>query len=113
MLNPLIVIKFKIFTLWINTYNYSNIKATHTNKNSSNEVLASTTSNESVIYVSNSNYVRVYSWNATEIADASSNLENSKYYGVNLSFLVNKAKGQIQNFNISRNAVRLTRCRFS
>ena len=40
-----------------NTYNYSNIKATYTNTNSSNEVLASTTSDESVIYVSNSNYV--------------------------------------------------------
>ena len=54
-----------------NTYNYSNIKAIYTNTNISNEVLASTTSDESVIYVSNSNYVREYSGNATKIWDAS------------------------------------------
>ena len=87
-----------------NTYNYSNIKATYTNTNSSNEVLASTTSDESVIYVSNNNFIRAYSGNSTKTGDAS-NLENSKYYGANSSFLVNKAKGQIQNFNISKNAV--------
>ena len=54
-----------------NTYNYSNIKATYTNTNTSNEILASTTSDESVIYVSNSNYVREYKGNATKIGDAS------------------------------------------
>lgn len=87
-----------------NTYNYSNIKAIYTNTNSSNEALASTASDESVIYVSNNNFVGLYSGNATKTGDAT-NLENSKFYGVNSAVLFNKARGQLQNFNISTNAI--------
>ena len=75
-----------------NTYNYSNIKATYTNTNSSNEVLASTTSDESVIYISNNNFIMLNSGIATKRGDAS-NSENSKYYGVNSAVLINKTKG--------------------
>ena len=57
-----------------------------------------------MIYVSNNNFIRAYSGNSTKTGDAS-NLENSKYYGVNSAFLVNKAKGQLRNFNITTNAV--------
>ena len=57
-----------------------------------------------MINISNNNFVRIYLGNATKTGDAS-NLENSKYYGANSSFLVNKAKGQIQNFNISKKVV--------
>ena len=78
-----------------NTYNYSNIKATYTNTNTSNEVLASTISDESVIYVSNSNYVGEYSGNATKTGDAS-NLENSKYYRINSAFLLIKLKDKFK-----------------
>ena len=75
-----------------NTYNYSNIKAIYTNTNSSKEASVSTTSDESVIYVSNNNFIMLNSGIATKRGDAS-NSENSKYYGVNSSVLINKTKG--------------------
>ena len=78
-----------------NTYNYSNITATYTNTNSSNEVLASATSDESVIYVSNNNFIRAYSGNSTKTGDAS-NLENSKYYRINSAFLLIKLKDKFK-----------------
>ena len=75
-----------------NTYNYSNIKAIYTNTNISNEASVSTTSDESVIYVSNNNFIMLNSGIATKRGDAS-NSENSKYYGVNSAVLINKTKG--------------------
>ena len=75
-----------------NTYNYSNIKAIYTNTNSSKEASVSTTSDESVIYVSNNNFIMLNSGIATNRGDTS-NSENSKYYGVNSAVLINKTKG--------------------
>ena len=75
-----------------NTYNYSNIKTIYTNTNSSKEASVSTTSDESVIYVSNNNFIMLNSGIATKRGDAS-NSENSKYYGVNSAVLINKTKG--------------------
>ena len=53
-----------------NTYNYSNIKAIYTNTNSSKEASVSTTSDESVIYVSNNNFIMLNSGIATKRGDA-------------------------------------------
>ena len=75
-----------------NTYNYSNIKAIYTNTNSSKEASVSTTSDESVIYVSNNNFIMLNSGIATKRGNAN-NSENSKYYGVNSAVLINKTKG--------------------
>ena len=53
-----------------NTYNYSNIKAIYTNTNSSKEASVSTTSDESVIYISNNNFIMLNSGIATKRGDA-------------------------------------------
>ena len=53
-----------------NTYNYSNIKAIYTNTNISNEASVSTTSDESVIYISNNNFIMLNSGIATKKGDA-------------------------------------------
>ena len=53
-----------------NTYNYSNIKAIYTNTNSSKEASVSTTSDESVIYASNNNFIMLNSGIATKRGDA-------------------------------------------
>ena len=53
-----------------NTYNYSNIKAIYTNTNISSEASVSTTSDESVIYISNNNFIMLNSGIATKRGDA-------------------------------------------
>ena len=87
-----------------NTYDYSNIKATHTNTNSSKRNFSFHDFWWKCDLWFYNNFIRAYSGNSTKTGDAS-NLENSKYYGVNSAFLVNKAKGQLRNFNITTNAV--------
>lgn len=75
----------------------------YSNQNISDLELISNTADESVIYVSDNNSIKL---NVSSVvkADDASNLQNSKYYGVNSAILVNNAKPGFYHFNITTNA---------
>ena len=69
-----------------NTYNYGNYNSVSTNENLSEKTLSSTTSDQSVVYVTNSG-ITIKDSQLTKSGD-SSNTENSEFYGVNAAVLV-------------------------
>lgn len=86
-----------------NNFDYSNIKSVYSNQNISESLLESNTADESVIYISDNNSVKLNISSVIKTGDAN-NLQNSKYYGVNSAILVNNAKPTFIDFNITTNA---------
>ena len=70
------------------TYDYTNYKATSTNKILSGETLSSTTSDQSVVYITQSG-INIINSNLNKASGDSSKTENSEFYGVNAAVLVN------------------------
>ena len=70
-----------------NSYDYSSYKATSTNENLSSASLSSETSDQSVVYITNSG-IKIEHSTLTKESGASSNTENSEFYGVNAAVLV-------------------------
>ena len=70
-----------------NSYNYDSYSAISTNTNLSNENLESKTSDQSVVYITQSEITITGSTLTKESGD-SSNTENSEFYGVNAAVLV-------------------------
>jgi len=71
-----------------NSYDYSSYSSTSTNENLSGKTLSSTTSDQSVLYVTNSG-ITINNSNLNKESGDSSKTENSEFYGVNAAVLVN------------------------
>ena len=71
-----------------NSYDYSSYSSTSTNENLSGKTLSSTTSDQSVVYVTNSG-ITINNSNLNKESGDSSRTENSEFYGVNAAVLVN------------------------
>ena len=71
-----------------NSYDYSSYSATSTNQNLSSQTLSSKTSDQSVVYITNSG-VTINNSNLNKESGDSSKTENSEFYGVNAAVLVN------------------------
>ena len=71
-----------------NSYDYSSYSSTSTNENLSGKTLSSTTSDQSVVYVTNSG-ITINNSNLNKESGDSSKTENSEFYGVNAAVLVN------------------------
>jgi hypothetical protein len=70
-----------------NSYDYSSYSAISTNTNLSSETLTSTTSDQSVVYITSSG-ITISSSTLQKSSGDSSNVENSEFYGVNAAVLV-------------------------
>jgi hypothetical protein len=70
-----------------NTYDYTNYQAVSTNENLSNSEKISTTSDQSVVYITESGKTITDS-TITKESGVSSNIENSEFFGVNAAVLV-------------------------
>ena len=70
------------------TYDYTNYKATSTNKILSGETLSSSTSDQSVVYITQSG-ITIDNSELNKASGDSSETENSEFYGVNAAVLVN------------------------
>ena len=70
-----------------NTYDYTNYQAVSTNENLSNSEKTSTTSDQSVVYITESGKTITDS-TITKESGVSSNIENSEFFGVNAAVLV-------------------------
>ena len=71
----------------ISSYNYSGYKAISTNTNLFEQNLISTTSDQSVVYITSSG-IKIENSTILKSSGDSSNIENSKLYGVNAAVLV-------------------------
>ena len=71
-----------------NTYDYSSYQATSTNTNLEGETLTSASSDQSVVYITQSG-ITITSSNLQKTGGDSSNTEYSEFYGVNAAVLVN------------------------
>ena len=71
----------------ISSYNYSGYKAISTNTNLFEQNLISTTSDQSVVYITSSG-IKIENSTILKSSGDSSNIENSKLYGVNSAVLV-------------------------
>ena len=71
-----------------NSYDYSSYSSTSTNENLSGKTLSSTTSDQSVVYVTQSG-ITINNSNLNKESGDSSKTENSEFYGVNAAVLVN------------------------
>ena len=71
-----------------NSYDYSSYSSTSTNENLSGKTLSSTTSDQSVVYVTKSG-ITINNSNLNKESGDSSKTENSEFYGVNAAVLVN------------------------
>ena len=70
------------------TYDYTNYKATSTNQILSEETLSSSTSDQSVVYITQSD-ITIDNSELNKASGDSSETENSEFYGVNAAVLVN------------------------
>ena len=70
------------------TYDYTNYKATSTNQILSEETLSSSTSDQSVVYITQSG-ITIDNSELNKASGDSSETENSEFYGVNAAVLVN------------------------
>ncbi len=86
-----------------NTYDYSSYSATSTNENLSGSELSSETSDQSVVYITQSGITIANSTLTKESGD-SSNTENSEFYGVNAAVLVQGGGVTISGGTISTKA---------
>ena len=71
-----------------NSYDYSSYSSTSTNENLSGKTLSSTTSDQSVVYITQSG-ITINNSNLNKESGDSSKTENSEFYGVNAAVLVN------------------------
>ena len=71
-----------------NSYDYSSYSCTSINENLSGKTLSSTTSDQSVVYITQSG-INIVNSNLNKASGDSSNTENSEFYGVNAAVLVN------------------------
>ena len=71
-----------------NSYDYSSYSCTSINENLSGKTLTSTTSDQSVVYITQSG-INIINSNLNKASGDSSNTENSEFYGVNAAVLVN------------------------
>ena len=71
-----------------NSYDYSSYSCTSINENLSGKTLTSTTSDQSVVYITQSG-INIINSNFNKASGDSSNTENSEFYGVNAAVLVN------------------------
>ena len=71
-----------------NSYNYGSYAAVSTNTNLNEQTLTSTTSDQSVVYITESEKTITNS-NIQKQSGDSSDIENSEFYGVNAAVLVN------------------------
>ena len=71
-----------------NSYDYSSYSCTSINENLSGKTLSSTTSDQSVVYITQSG-INIINSNLNKASGDSSNTENSEFYGVNAAVLVN------------------------
>ena len=71
-----------------NSYDYSSYSCTSINENLSGKTLSSTTSDQSVVYITQSG-INIINSNLNKASGDSSNTENSEFYGVNSAVLVN------------------------
>lgn len=82
-----------------NTFNYSTINSNVTNENIINSEYIATESDQSVAYVTASN-IRINNSNLNKTG-ASSNLDNSEFYGVNSAILINGGRARVDLTNIT------------
>ena len=71
-----------------NSYDYSSYSFTSINENLSGKTLSSTTSDQSVVYITQSG-ISISNSNLNKASGDSSKTENSEFYGVNAAVLVN------------------------
>ena len=71
-----------------NSYDYSSYSCTSINENLSGKTLSTTTSDQSVVYITQSG-INIINSNLNKASGDSSNTENSEFYGVNAAVLVN------------------------
>ena len=71
-----------------NTYDYSNYAAVSKDTALTEQTLTSTTSDQSVVYITQSG-IKITNSNIQKQSGDSSNTENSEFYGVNAAVLVN------------------------
>ena len=71
-----------------NSYDYSSYSFTSINENLSGKTLSSTTSDQSVVYITQSS-ISISNSNLNKASGDSSKTENSEFYGVNAAVLVN------------------------
>ena len=71
-----------------NSYDYSSYSFTSINENLSGKTLSSTTSDQSVVYITQSG-ISISNSNLNKASGDSSKIENSEFYGVNAAVLVN------------------------
>ena len=71
-----------------NSYDYSSYSCTSINENLSGKTLSSTTSDQSVVYITQSG-INIINSNLNKASGDSSKTENSEFYGVNAAVLVN------------------------
>ena len=86
-----------------NNYDYSTITAVSTDQSLSNADLSSTTSDQSVVYITTSG-LTITDSTLTKSSGDSSNTENSEFYGVNAAVLVQGGEVSITGGNINTNA---------
>ena len=86
-----------------NDYDYSTISAVSTDQSLSNADLSSTTSDQSVVYITTSG-LTITDSTLTKSSGDSSNTENSEFYGVNAAVLVQGGEVSITGGNINTNA---------
>lgn len=86
-----------------NNYDYSKITAVSTDQSLSNADLSSTTSDQSVVYITTSG-LTITDSTLTKSSGDSSNTENSEFYGVNAAVLVQGGEVSITGGNINTNA---------
>ena len=83
----------------INTFNYSTINSNVTNQNITDSEYIALESDQSVVYITDSN-ININHSNLIK-AGASSNLDNSEFYGVNSAILINGGRAMVDLTNIS------------
>ena len=86
-----------------NNYDYSNYKATSMNENLESKELTSTTEDQSVVYINDTDITIVNS-NLIKKSGDSSNIENSEFYGVNAAVLVQGGQVKIEGGSIMTQA---------
>ena len=86
-----------------NSYDYSSYTATSTNTNLNDQTLTSSTSDQSVVYITQSG-ITITSSTLEKTGGDSTNIEDSEFYGVNAAVLVNKGSVTITDGKITTSA---------
>ena len=86
-----------------NSYDYSSYQATSTNSNLNGQSLSSSTSDQSVVYITQSG-ITITSSTLEKTGGDSTNIKESEFYGVNAAVLVNKGSVTITDGKITTSA---------